>query len=110
MIEQTTTARRKTVIKLSQYLLRYNIITIEEKPYIGQYGPNRKPLLTNFLYLGKVTHTSIAHPIKEYIKNNTKKNKTYPYLPHLTSLSKKELYVNTLKKRSYYYIMNEKKV
>ena len=61
----TTAAITKSANGVEIYFPKVNIIRTEQKPYIGQYGPIKKPLLTNFLSFNKNTQTSINHPQNE---------------------------------------------
>ena len=47
-----------------------NVINNTPHPYIGQYGPIKTPLFTNFFFLIDICTVSITHPANEYIKNN----------------------------------------
>ena len=52
------------------YLFNNKIIDIHPTPYIGQYGPTKNPLFTNFPFSINLPITSIAHPVNEYIKKS----------------------------------------
>ena len=54
---------------LSKIGLRQTMTIVAPKPYIGQIGPLRKPLFTNFPVLQAAKETSTHHPKNEYIVN-----------------------------------------
>ena len=57
--------KNKTIISFS-YLLKNKVISKAPVPYIGQYGPIKKPLAVNFFALTETSVTSINQPINEY--------------------------------------------
>ena len=53
-----------------EYFCNNNVINNTPHPYIGQYGPIKNPLFTNFFCLIDICTVSINQPANEYIKNN----------------------------------------
>ena len=54
----------------SQYFFNNIVMANTPAPYIGQYGPIKNPLFTNFFFLITSPVDSIIHPANEYIKNS----------------------------------------
>ena len=63
------TPKKKMVRGLSLYWVKYIIPITAPNPYIGQYGPIRKPLSTIFFSRILEYIDSVIQPNTEYIKN-----------------------------------------
>ena len=58
----------------STYLFNNIVINTAPHPYIGQYGPIKKPLFTNLFSAIATTNTSIHQPNIAYEENSNKYN------------------------------------
>ena len=55
-------------IRLSSKGVRNDTTTLTPTPYMGQIGPLRNPLFTNFPCLKAANATSVHHPRNPYVK------------------------------------------
>jgi hypothetical protein len=66
-------AAKKSNIGLSLRKDKHNIIITAPNPYIGQSGPVKKPLFTNFFSITDFDTDSKSQPAKEYNMKYAKK-------------------------------------